>query len=101
MIALILCSGCRTVVELEPEQQSTVRVGTMAAIRVETARHFSIGHGGQSLALVKHADEKGATVYVYRAVAPGQQTFVLTPRELGPDGCISCVTVHYFVDVVK
>ena len=40
-------------------------------------------------------------MYVYRAVAAGNQTLVLTPRDSGPDGCVSCVTVHYFVTVAR
>jgi hypothetical protein len=70
-------------------------------MRVETARHFSVGPGGDSLTLLRRAEEHGTTAYVYRAVAPGRHTFVLTPRDPGPDGCVSCVTVHYFITVVR
>jgi len=51
--------------------------------------------------LLKRTEERETTVYRYRAVAPGNQTLVLTPRDPGPDGCISCVTVHYFITVAR
>lgn len=96
-----LCSGCRSILELEPERPATIRVGDVAAVRVDTARHYTVGSAGDSLTLIKRAEEHGTTAYVYRAVAPGHQTFVLTPRDAGPDGCISCVTVHYFITIVR
>ena len=46
-----------------------------------------------------HPGRRGA--YSLGAVAEGHQTLVLTPRDPGPDGCISCVTVHYFITVAK
>jgi hypothetical protein len=96
-----LGAGCRSVLELEPELRTTIRVGDTAAMRVDTARRFSVGWGGELLRLIKRIEEHGTTAYVYRAVAPGDHTFVLTPRETGPDSCVSCVTVHYFVTVVQ
>jgi hypothetical protein len=85
--------------ELQPEQPATIRVGDVAALRVDSARHYSVGSAGSSLTLIKRAEQQGTTVYVYRAVGPGSQTLVLTPRDPGPGGCISCVTVHYFITV--
>jgi len=101
LVCLCLCSGCRSIKELAPEQLTTLRVGDVAAVRTETSRHFGVGSAGNSLALIKQAEDHGTTAYVYRAVAPGRQTFVLSPREPGADGCISCVTVHYFIAVVR
>jgi hypothetical protein len=95
------CAGCRPVAELQPAQPATIRVGDLAAVRVDSDIHFSVGSAGSSLTLIKRAEERSTTVYVYRAIVPGQQTFVLTPREPGPDGCISCVTAHYFITVVR
>jgi hypothetical protein len=51
--------------------------------------------------LMKQQQQQGATVYLYRAVEPGTQTFVATPREPTPDGCVSCVTVHYIIKVIQ
>jgi hypothetical protein len=102
VIALLcLCPGCRSILELEPEGTTTIRVGDVAAMRVDADRHYSVGTAGDSLTLIRQAEREGTTAYVYRAVAPGKQTLVLTPRETGPDGCISCVTVHYFVTVIQ
>jgi hypothetical protein len=70
-------------------------------MRVDSDRGYAVGSAGNALTLIKRVEESRTTVYVYRAVAPGHQTFVLTPRDPGPDGCISCVTVHYFITVVK
>jgi hypothetical protein len=39
-----------------------------------------------SLKLIKPWKERTTTIYVYRAVAPGHHTLVLTPRDPGPDG---------------
>ena len=98
---ICLCTGCRSVAELQPEQPATVRVRDLAAVRVDAGRHYAVGSDGNSLTLVKRAEERKTTVYLYRAVAPGHQTLVLTPRDPGPDGCVSCVTVHYFITVAK
>ena len=87
--------------KLEPERPEIIRVGEVAEVRVDTARHYTVGSAGDSLTLIKRAEERRITAYVYRAVAPGQHTFVLTPRDDGPDGCVSCVTVHYFITVVR
>ena len=94
-------TGCTSVAELQPEQRTRIRVGERATVRVESDRRYAVGSVGRSLTLIKQAGEHGTTIYVYRAVAPGDQTFVLTPRNPGPDGCVSCVTVHYFVTVVR
>jgi hypothetical protein len=102
-VIAISCLGvaCRSVTSLQPELPAQIRVGDIAEISVDRAPHYSMNSAGTSLTLVKKKTEQGASsVYVFRAVTPGQQTFVLTPRDSGPDGCISCVTVHYFVSVV-
>jgi hypothetical protein len=91
----------RAAVQLQPEQPSTLRVGDVAAVRIDRESHYTIGSAGTSLVLTKRSEDRGATVYFYRAAAVGHQTLVLTPRESGPDGCVSCVTVHYFVTVTK
>jgi hypothetical protein len=95
------CTGCAPIAELQPEQPARVRIGDLAAVRVDSDHHYAVGSAGNSIRLIKRAEERGTTVYVHRAVAPGQHTLVLTPRDPGPDGCISCVTVHYFITVVE
>jgi len=104
-IAIVACScacgGTLAAVQLRPEDQSTLRVGDVAAVSVAEETHYSIGSAGTSLVLTRRKEERGTTVYFYRAVAAGRQTLVLTPRDPGPDGCVSCVTVHYFVTVAE
>lgn len=95
------CGGTLAFVQLQPEDPSTLRVGDVAAVRVAAESHYTVGSAGTSLVLTKRKEERGTTVYFYRAVAAGRQTLVLTPRDPGPDGCVSCVTVHYFVTVAK
>ena len=69
-------SAANSLVTLRPEEPSILHVGDIAEVRL-------------------------ATVYRYRAVTAGNHTLVLTPRDPGPDGCVSCVTVHYFIQVAK
>jgi len=88
-------------VKLQPEVPSTVRVGETAAIEVPSDRHYSMGSAGSALALMKQVQQHDTTMYLYRAFEVGNQTFVLTPRDSGPDGCVSCVTVHYFIKVIR
>ena len=101
-IALLgACSAVGSLVTLRPEERASLHVGDVAAVRVASNPQYSIGSAGTALALMTRTEEHGTTVYLYRAVAAGNHTLVLTPREPGPDSCVSCVTVHYFIQVVK
>ena len=93
------CGGTLASVRLQPEAPTTLRVGETAAIDVRSDRHYSMGSAGRSLTLVRQTQQQGTTSFIYRAVDVGDQTLLATPRDAGPDGCISCVTVHYFVQV--
>ena len=64
-------------------------------------RRYTIGSAGSSMVLLKQTQQRGTTIYFYRAVEIGSQTLVATPGGLGPGQCISCVTVRYFVTVVQ
>jgi hypothetical protein len=97
----ISCTAAVASVQLRAERNSVVHVGQMAALSVPSDRHFSVGSAGTALVLVKQEQHSGNTVYVYRAAEVGNHTFVATPGDPGPDGCISCVTVHFFVNVVQ
>jgi len=103
-VAIALLGACSAVgpfVILRPEERASLHIGEIAAVRVASDRQYSIGSAGTVLVLMKRAEEHGTTVYLYRAVAAGNQTLVLTPRKPGPDGCVSCVTVQYFIQVAK
>jgi hypothetical protein len=95
------CAPTSAVVQLQPDQPTVLRVGDVAAVQVPSDLHYSIGLAGASLAQIKEQERRGMTIYVYRSVAVGNQTLVVTPRNPGPDGCVSCVTVHYFIQVVQ
>ena len=72
IIAACLCiwTGCRPTAELLPEQPATVHVGELAAVRVDSARGYSVGSAGDSLKLIKPWKERTTTIYVYRASHP-------------------------------
>jgi hypothetical protein len=95
------CAPTSAVVQLQPEQPTVVHVGDVAAVQVPSDLHYSIGLAGTSLVQIKQQDRRGMTIYLYRSVAVGNQTLVATPRDPGPDGCVSCVTTHYFIQVVQ
>jgi hypothetical protein len=94
------CAPTSAVVRLQPEQATVLHLGDIAAVQVPSDQHYSIGSAGNSLVQIKQQQRQGTTIYLYRSVAVGNQTLVATPREPGPDGCVSCVTVHYFIQVV-
>ena len=78
-----------------------LRVGQVAELRVKTSRQFSIGGPAVALVLVSRKQVKGETVYLYRAAKVGRDTIIATPKDPGPDNCVSCVTQHYFVEIVR
>jgi hypothetical protein len=95
------CGGTLAAVQLQPEAPATLHIGEIAVLRVTSERHYAIGGAGSALVLMNQTDEEDTTSYFYRAVRAGNQTFVATPRDPGPDRCISCVTAHYFVTVIE
>lgn len=100
----LLSLGCGATlgpVALRADTATTLHVGEMAVVHVASDRPFSLGFAGQALTFVKVEQRGSTTAYVYQAAAVGQDTIVATPREPGPDGCVSCVTVHYFVEVIR
>ena len=88
-------------VRLQPEQRATLHVNQTARIeRAKRPPSSVVGSAGTVLVLVRREDRHNVRVWIYRAVEPGNQTFLVTPDNL-PDGhCISCVTEHYYVTVV-
>jgi len=103
MIALCLLSiaaACASVsVQLAADQRTLVHIGDVAALPLPPNLELA-GFTRTSMALVGHARRHGSEVYYYRAVATGNETFVVTPHGLENGQCISCVTVRYFVTVV-
>jgi hypothetical protein len=102
VVAMALaCGGTLRSVRLQPEAPTTLHVGETAAVLVPSDRHYQIGSAGSSLALTKQMQRHDTTIYMYRAVEVGNHTLIATPRDPGPSGCISCVTVHYFIRVMQ
>jgi hypothetical protein len=95
------CGGSLASVQLQPGAPTTLRVGETAAVQLPSDRHYHLGSAGSSLTLTKQMQQHDTTIYVYRAVEVGDQALVATPRDPGSDGCISCVTVHYFIRVIR
>ena len=88
-------------VRLKPEQVTTLHVGQTAAVQFGGKTLHTIGSGGGSLVLIQQLTNKdGGKVYVYRAAHAGPDTLVATPVGRKPGQCISCVTRHYFINVV-
>jgi hypothetical protein len=94
------CAGVPTSVPLVPDERTTLHVGEIGALYVATSPHYSVGSAQSALVPVKKLQQKDGAVYLYRAVATGDDTFVLTPDGIPNGQCISCVTRHYFVTVV-
>jgi hypothetical protein len=81
---------------LAPEQQTTLRVGDLAVLRIPSDHEYSIESAGDVLVRVRHSQ----IGVIYRAVRPGQETILLNPHV--PEGhCVSCATHHYFVTVIS
>jgi hypothetical protein len=87
---------------LAAEQTTTLHVGELAELHMPSnvyRRHLRSGPDGawgDVIALVKRS---GRDV-TFRATHPGKGVIILSPDV--PDGqCISCVTTHYFVEVIS
>ena len=98
---LCACGGTLASVQLQPGDYATLHIGQIATVQVPTERHYSFGSAGNSLVLLKQKEQRGTTIYFYRATAIGNQTLVSSPRDPGPGGCVSCVTEHYFIKVIQ
>jgi hypothetical protein len=93
------CTACAPVMRLKPEERATLRVGQTVALQVPST-YGAIGGAGDALMLVEKKAGRDRIVYLYRAVQPGNQTFLTAPqRQTGE--CVSCVTVHWFVTVIQ
>jgi hypothetical protein len=93
------CASVAVSVPLIPEHRTTLHVGQIGAIHLPANPQYSVGSAQTALLPFKQLRQRGEVVYLYRAVAAGDDTFVLTPVGIPNGECISCVTVHYFVTV--
>ena len=96
----VACAASRIPLRLEAEQPTTLRVGQVAAVQL-AEREKVVGNAGEALALIERSRARGARTYSYRAVRAGSQTLVVEPTNLHDGDCISCVTTHYYIRVVR
>lgn len=80
---------------LIPEQQTTLRVGELAVLRIPSEHKYSIVIAGNVLVPIRRSQ----IGVIYRAVQPGQETILLSPH-VPEEQCVSCATHHYFITVV-
>jgi hypothetical protein len=109
LLVLLTAVGTRgdspRVVTLAPERTTAVHVGDYAVVVIppdhiyDHARHQGkrgLPAGGGALVTARLRGHRGELVL--RAVRPGPAAFVVSPDV--PDGeCISCRTLHYFIQV--
>ena len=99
-VSLACASGPLVSVRLQAEQPTTVRLGEIAAVQL-SERQSVMGSAGNTLVLLKRTQERGTSVYFYRAVTIGDHTIIAAPENPKNGQCISCVTEHYFIRVVQ
>jgi hypothetical protein len=91
--------GANKPIPLTLEGRTTLHVGELAVLQIPPDRrysHFDGNAGAGNVLVLVHRSRRTA---LYRAVRPGPGTIVIGPD--GPKGeCISCATLHYFMDVV-
>ena len=82
---------------LNPEVTTTLHVGELAALTIRSDGRSSRSPGSteNSVILIRRSGER----LIYRAFRTGRDVLVVSPN--AADGeCISCATVHYFIDVI-
>ena len=100
ILALAFVSGCATAppITLVPEQRTTLHVGDTVVLYIPADRRYSKFQANSfpGLTFVKRAEDR----VVYRAVQPGPEVIIISP-DVPAGECISCATIHYFVDVIS
>jgi CheY-like chemotaxis protein len=117
LIAAPCCASALGSLQLKLEERTTLHVGQIATLRLPSARPCDVESAGDALVPIKPAHPAGATVQktrsetmritpsagavvlVYRAARPGDETILIVPPS-PPNGCVDCVTRHYFVTVL-
>lgn len=87
-------------VPLKPEGRTTLHVGQVAVLHTPPNHQYGVTSEGEAIVAVEQArNNKGS--YFYRAVRPGYATLIVTPADLKQGDCVSCVTQHFFVTVIR
>ena len=87
---------------LAVEQRTTLHVGELAVLKIPSDRRYSRysnadpdGAWRRVFGLVKRSRRD----MTFRAMRPGSGAIIISPNV--PNGeCISCATLHYFIEVV-
>jgi hypothetical protein len=93
--------GADKPIRLALEQTTTLHVGELALLHIPSDRRYlrpkrPNGAWSDVLALVRRSRRD----VTFRAVRPGKGVIILSPDV--PNGeCISCATIHYFIEVVS
>jgi hypothetical protein len=84
-------------ITLALEQRTTLHVGELAVLRIPSDSRYSHfqGNTGPRLALVRRLPHS----ILYRAVRVGPEVIVISPDGANLE-CISCATLHYFIQIV-
>lgn len=82
---------------LNPENTTSLHVGDLAVLTIRSDGQYSRfpGSADNSIVLIRRSGES----LIYRAVRPGPDVIVVSPN-VSEGECISCATVHYFINVV-
>jgi hypothetical protein len=89
-------------ITLALEEKTTLHVGELAVLHMPSDIYRRYSHSERDrawpdvLALVKRS---GRDV-TFRAVRAGKGVIIMSP-EVPAGGCVSCVTIHYFIEVVS
>jgi hypothetical protein len=96
----VACAPSRIQLQIEPEQPTSLLVGQVAAVQLSERQELA-GSAGAALVLIERSNVRGTRTYLYRAERVGNQTLVVVPTNLSDGDCISCVTEHYFIRVIR
>jgi hypothetical protein len=93
-------SSANKPITLVLEQTTTLRVGELGVLHIPLDSRYSHSSGTRGawrdvLAFVRRSKRN----VTFRAVRPGSRVIIISPDV--PNGeCISCATLHYFINVV-
>ena len=86
-------------IPLTLEGRTTLRVGELAVLQIPPDRRYSHFDGNTGVGNVLVLVRRSRRTVLYRAVRPGSGTIVISP-DVPRGKCISCATLHYFMNVV-
>src|ERR1700676_5403940 len=86
-------------ITLVQEERTTLRVGDFAVLHIPSDTRYLRSEAGGAwsdvLVRIRHSRHD----VTFRAVRPGSGVIIISPNVPKGD-CISCATLHYFIDVI-